>query len=163
MREREREISFSACSLTPRSNQSPLVSKTREWNSTVRVAFRCRPGRREMLRDTLLTVPGGVAGRYSHSAADERAAGSRAQGHPGPPGGPSESARDRRADAASSSQQPQDETQFSRLALRRGLRYMRGEGGEGGGEGRKRGRKRKRGDEEGSSPRLDANTKVSTP
>lgn len=81
-----------------------------------------------MLRDTLRTVPGGVADRDPHSAADERDTADGAQGHPGPLGRPSESAGDRRADASSStsqssaSQQPPEETQFSGLALRRGLR-----------------------------------------
>jgi len=96
------------------------------------VCFRFYFSGYKMLRVALHAAAGRVADRNTCSTGD-RANARRAEGHTGPSGRPPESAGDRRSHAAASgapsssstsfsSQQSQEETQFSGLALRRGLK-----------------------------------------
>lgn len=98
------------------------------------VYFRLHSSGYKMLRVTLHAAVGRVADRNTCSTSGKRADTCRAEGHAGPFGRPPESTGDRHSHAAAesgapsssstslSSQQSQEETQFSGLTFRRGLK-----------------------------------------
>lgn len=101
------------------------------------VCFRRHSSGYKMLRVTLRAAAGRVADRNTCPASGERADTRRAERHAGPSGRPPESGKCQRmrlhahaavsgapssSSTSFSSQQSQEETQFSGLALRRGLK-----------------------------------------